>query len=349
LAVRPAGLEPVDRPLPGLGVDPPVADVLGPRGEQVVELAERLDAVMDGFGQERLADMPVESFLFSPPFRRVGPAVDQPDSQHGAGTGQAGIGERRSVIATENPGQAAAGDRPAQQLLAGAGVLVREEPAVDQQPGMVIDDQEQPRPRRAFPLRERDPRADEHVADPPFVRRAGFVPSVCLRLCRQRLAAQPGPAQLAAHGPFGHRDAVPVIQDRGDLGGGPAGQLQPQRGGLGEQLRVGANRPAPAGPVIAGPPSSAASAANPAPIAGARTANRGTQPRAVSYGTPARAAAGRTPHPPPHTPASTAPIVPAVSSRQASTNDGSSAWLTAQRPQRSRGTKIFRHLPAART
>jgi hypothetical protein len=114
-------------------------------------------------------------------------------------------------------------------------------------------------------------------------------------------------------------------------------------------IPASANRPAPAGPVIAGPPSSAASAANPAPIAGARTANRRTQPRAVSYGTPARAAAGRTPHPPPHTPASTAPIVPAVSSRQASTNDGSSAWLTAQRPQRSRGTKIFRHLPAART
>jgi len=33
----------------------------------------------------------------------------------------------------------------------------------------------------------------------------------------------------------------PVIQDRGDLRRGPAGQLQPQRGGLGEQLRVRAD------------------------------------------------------------------------------------------------------------
>jgi hypothetical protein len=37
---------------------------------------------------------------------------------------------------------------------------------------------------------------------------------------------------------------VPVIKDRGDLRGGPAGQLQPQRGGLAEQLRVRADHPA---------------------------------------------------------------------------------------------------------
>ena len=69
LAVRPALLEPLDGGQPGLSVRPPVGDVLGLRGEQVVELVEGLDAVVLGLGQERLPDIPVESFLFSPPFR----------------------------------------------------------------------------------------------------------------------------------------------------------------------------------------------------------------------------------------------------------------------------------------
>jgi hypothetical protein len=60
----------------------------------------------------------------------------------------------------------------------------------------------------------------------------------------------------------------------------------------------------------------------------ARRRNRRTQPRAVVYGTARRAAAGRTPHPPPVTSAITAPTVSATSSRQASTNAGNSAWLT---------------------
>jgi threonine dehydratase len=43
------------------------------------------------------------------------------------------------------------------------------------------------------------------------------------------------------------------------------------------------------------------------------------------------------------------PIVSAASSRQASTNAGSSACVIPHRPQRSRGIKIFRHSPASRT
>ena len=81
----------------------------------------------------------------------------------------------------------------------------------------------------------------------------------------------------------------------------------------------------------------------------ARARNRRTQPRAVVCGTPARAAAGRTPHPPPATCPITAPTVSATSSRQASTNAGSSAWLTRHGPHRSLGTKIFRQRPDART
>src|ERR1017187_4347051 len=57
---------------------------------------------------------------------------------------------RIGIIAVENLRKAAAGDRPAQQVLAGPGVLVGEEPAIDQQPRVIIDDEEQPGPDRAL-------------------------------------------------------------------------------------------------------------------------------------------------------------------------------------------------------
>jgi hypothetical protein len=63
-------------------------------------------------------------------------------------------------------------------------------------------------------------------------------------------------------------------------------------------IAVRAKRPASAGGQIASPPRSTASAANATPSSPARAPNRRTQPRAVVCGTPARAAAGRTPHPP---------------------------------------------------
>ena len=110
-----------------------------------------------------------------------------------------------------------------------------------------------------------------------------------------------------------------------------------------------ANRPAPAGGVTGWPPRSTASAANATPHSRLRARNRRTQPRAVVYGTPARSAAGRTPRAPLATSASTEPMVSATSSRQASVNAGSSAWLTPHGGHRSRGTKIFRHRPASRT
>ena len=65
----------------------------------------------------------------------------------------------RPVVRIQDIWDTAAGDGPAQQVLARAGVLVREEPAVDQQPGMVIDDEEQPGPHRTVPSRPGHPRA----------------------------------------------------------------------------------------------------------------------------------------------------------------------------------------------
>jgi hypothetical protein len=108
---------------------------------------------------------------------------------------------------------------------------------------MVVDDEEQPGPRRALPSRPGHPRAHQDISDPPLVRPGGLVAAVCLRLGGQGLAVQPGAAQLPADGPLRDGDPVAVEQDRGDLRGRAARQLQPQRRGLGEQLRVGAHRP----------------------------------------------------------------------------------------------------------
>ncbi len=129
----------------------------------------------------------------------------------------------------------------------------------------------------------------------------------------------------------------------------PAHPGRPDAAANAAPIAASANRPGRSGGESASPPRSTASAANPAPVCGARAANRRTHPRAVVYGTPARSAAGRTPHRPPATSAITMPTVSATSSRQASTNAGSSAWLTRQLPHRSRGTNTFRHRPAART
>ena len=68
----------------------------------------------------------------------------------------------------------------------------------------------------------------------------------------------------------------------------------------------------------ASPPSSAHSAEKLTASSPARAANRRTQPRAVVYGTPAAAAAGRTPHAPAATCPITAPADSAASSRRTS-------------------------------
>ena len=76
---------------------------------------------------------------------------------------------------------------------------------------------------------------------------------------------------------------------------------------------------------ITSPPSSTASAEKLAASSPARPANRRTQPRAVVCGTPAAAAARRTPHAPPVTCSITVPTGSAASSRRARTNAGNNA------------------------
>ena len=52
--------DPLDRGRPGFGMHPPVGYAFSPRREQVIELVERLDAVVDSLGQERFADIAAE-------------------------------------------------------------------------------------------------------------------------------------------------------------------------------------------------------------------------------------------------------------------------------------------------
>lgn len=126
---------------------------------------------MGGLGQERLADVAVGAFLFAAAFRRVGLGMHEAHAQHSARSGQPGVGERRAVIGVQHDGRAAVHDRPAQQLLAGACVLVGEKPALDDQAGVVIDDQEQLCPHRRVDPWPGHPGPDEHVGDPPVIGR----------------------------------------------------------------------------------------------------------------------------------------------------------------------------------
>jgi hypothetical protein len=53
-------------------VHPAVGDLLGPGGEELVQLLQALDAAVGRLGEERLADVAVEPLLLAPPFRLTG-------------------------------------------------------------------------------------------------------------------------------------------------------------------------------------------------------------------------------------------------------------------------------------
>src|SRR5271167_1360814 len=136
--------------------------------------------------------------------------------------------EKGPIIGIEDIWDASPCDGSSQQLLAGPGVLMREEPPVYKQPGVVVDDEEQPGADRGVELGERDPWADEHVGDPALVRAVGLVSAEHLRLGQERFAVKAPAAQLGADGPLGDFDPVAVKEDRGDLGGRAARDLEAQ-------------------------------------------------------------------------------------------------------------------------
>jgi hypothetical protein len=92
------GEEPFDRVLFGLGVGASVGDLLGPGHEVVVELLEVGDPAVFHLGDERGADVGVESFLLAPALRLVGLGVHQVHAQHRARSGQLMVRIRGAVI-----------------------------------------------------------------------------------------------------------------------------------------------------------------------------------------------------------------------------------------------------------
>ncbi|MDA8184219.1 MAG: hypothetical protein M0035_07330 [Actinomycetota bacterium] len=92
------------------------------------------------------------------------------------------------------------------------------EHAVNQQAGVVVDDQEQLGPHRGLHPWMRHERSDQDVGHPPFVRSGRLIAAEGLGLGHEGLFVQSGPAQLVAHGALGDPDAMAGEQDPGDLG-----------------------------------------------------------------------------------------------------------------------------------
>jgi hypothetical protein len=151
--------------------------------------------------------------------------------------------ENGAPLWREDVWHAAPCDGPTQLLLTGTGVLVGKEATVDQEPGVVVDDEEQPGAHGGIDLRVRHIWPDQHVGDPALVRAVRLVAAEDLRLCLEGLSVKATAAQLSTDRPLGDCYPVAVIQDRRDLGGRSARELEAQRCRFIEQLRVGPHRP----------------------------------------------------------------------------------------------------------
>jgi hypothetical protein len=111
----------------------------------------------------------VQSFLLSPPSWRVWLGVHEVHAEHSTGPGELGRAVWGAVVQVQVLGHTTAADGGAQHVLAGAGVLLFHEAALDQQAGVVVNQQEELGPPRARPARVGDERSDEDVADPDLV------------------------------------------------------------------------------------------------------------------------------------------------------------------------------------
>ena len=109
--------------------------------------------------------------------------MDEADAEHCTGPREPRILERGAVVSIEHIRNAAVGDRPAQQILARPGVLVRVEHAVDQEPRSVVDDQEQLGAHRRLLARVGHPRSDQDVGHPALVRTLCLVAAEDTALC----------------------------------------------------------------------------------------------------------------------------------------------------------------------
>ena len=218
--------------------------------------------------------------------------------------------KRGAVVRVEDLGQVAANDCLAQDVLALTGVLDRLEASVNQQPGVVINDQEQPGPHRHGGLRVWHERADEHVGDPAGVRCFGLEPAEHLpRPGRQHLVTTGSCPMRASH----HDDRVTTLTCL-DV----ATELDRQR----RESRP--QHPCP------GP-----EPAHPVPRGRMRHVDTGgcrSHPRHAAVTT-----------------STTTPTLSTTSRSPTNTNDGTSACVTAHGEHRARASHNRRHRPATRT
>jgi hypothetical protein len=89
---------------------------------------------------------------------------------------------------------------------------------MDQEPAVVVHDQEEVSWFAARSAWMRHKRADQHVADPALVGPFGFESTEGPRLTSWRSAVQPTPRQVLKDGALGNAHAMPRHEHRGDLG-----------------------------------------------------------------------------------------------------------------------------------
>ena len=114
-----------------------------------------------------------------------------------------------------------------------------EETPVDQETGVVVDDQEQLGPHRGVGFRPGHVWPHQHVGDPALVGARRLIAAECLGLGLKGGAVQAATVQLVADGAFRHRNPVTVPKNRGDLGRRARRDLEAQSRRLGEEFRVG--------------------------------------------------------------------------------------------------------------
>src|SRR5712691_4173945 len=132
--------------------------------------------------------------------------------------------------------QTAALDGRAQHVLAGARVLVGDPAAVDEQPRVIVDQDEEVGALAAAGARMGDERTNQHIADPHLIR------SLSLKATEGTgLAGQCRALETLANGALGDADAMPGKEDGADLRCRAGGQFDSQGADLVKELGMAAD------------------------------------------------------------------------------------------------------------
>src|SRR5205085_8447263 len=104
------------------------------------------------------ADKPVEPLEFAPSFGRIWPAVDEANAQDRARALERRVGIGRTIIEVHPLGRTPTLNGGAQHVLAGARVLVSRPTSVQDQPRVIVQENEQVRATAGAGARIRDER-----------------------------------------------------------------------------------------------------------------------------------------------------------------------------------------------